>query len=276
MSTYVPNYQHDIFVSYVPEDNESYADSGWVTTLIARLKNKLGLKLATYSLCFPEPSSAETTEQLKNSATLLLILSKAYLASPCCEELKTFLTLFGKSAGRIFVVERETIIDRPPEIQGLAIYQFWKMNTDGQLCTLMPAPEEHVYHQKIDDLVMQLTDKLKYLHASAQQTPASEGGIHIGDVGENVNLQAGGDIVAGNKTVHQTIIQADGPRATVFLAEVTDDLQEQRNSVKRYLEQQRIQVLPESLYFLREPMRQNSYNKRLRRICKNQRCLYKY
>ncbi len=151
----------------------------------------------------------------------------------------------GKSAGRVFVVERETIIDRPPEIQGLAIYQF---------CTLMPDPEEQVYHQKIDDLVVQLAGKLKSLQASAQQTQPSEGGVHIGDVGGDVNLQAGGDIVAGNKTVQQTIenryiIQQEGPRATVFLAEVTDDLQEQRNDVKRYLEQQQFQVLPESLYY---------------------------
>jgi len=160
----------------------------------------------------------------------------------------------GKSAGRVFVVELETIIDRPPEIQGLAIYQFWKMNADGQLCTLMPDPEEQVYHQKIDDLVVQLAGKLKSLQASAQQTQPSEGGVHIGDVGGDVNLQAGGDIVAGNKTVQQTIenryiIQQEGPRATVFLAEVTDDLQEQRNDVKRYLEQRQFQVLPDSRYF---------------------------
>ncbi|MCP4701793.1 MAG: TIR domain-containing protein, partial [Gammaproteobacteria bacterium] len=244
MSAYLSDYQHDIFVSYVPEDNELYADSGWTAALATRLKNKLGLKLANYSLYLPEPDSSEIVEQLKNSATLLLILSKAYLASPRCEELRTFLARVGKSAGRVFVVERETIIERPPEIQGLAIYQFWAMNAAGQLCSLTPSPEDRVYHQKIDDIAVQLVEKLKYLHASAQQ-----GGIHIGDVGENVNLQAGGDIVAGNKIIHQTIVQADGPRATVFLAEASDDLQEQRNSVKRYLEQQRIQVIPESLYY---------------------------
>jgi len=183
------------------------------------------------------------TEKLHNSATLLLILSKAYLASPRYTDLKTFLAHVGKSAGRVFVVEREIIIDRPPEIQGLPIYQFWTMDSAEQVHRLMPSPTDQVYHQKIDDIVIQLVDKLKSLQ------PATEGGIHIGDVGESVHLQAGGDIVAGNKIIQQTIIQADGPRATVFLAEVTDDLQEQRNNIKRYLEQQDIQVLPESLYF---------------------------
>ena len=243
MSPYLPNYQHDIVVSYVSEDNAP--DTAWVTALITRLKNKLSLKLATYSVYCSESDNAEMTEKLHHSATLLLILSKAYLASPRYTDLKTFLAHIGKSAGRIFVVEREIMIDRPPEIQGLPIYQFWTMESAGQVHRLMPSPTNQVYHQKIDDIVVQLVDKLKSLQAA---TP-SEGGIHIGDVGESVHLQAGGDIVAGNKIIQQTIIQADGPRATVFLAEVTDDLQEQRNSIKRYLEQQRIQVLPESLYF---------------------------
>ncbi|MDM8566571.1 toll/interleukin-1 receptor domain-containing protein [Candidatus Halobeggiatoa sp. HSG11] len=244
MSTYLSNYQHDIFVSYVSEDNEPYADTGWVNALVARLKNKLGLKLATYSLCLPEPDNSEFIEKLQNSATLLLILSKTYLASPRCDELRTFLNQVGKSSGRIFVVERETIIDRPPEIQGLPIYQFWTMDAAGQLYGLMPSPEDQIYHQKVDDLTVQLVEKLKHMYNSSQQ-----GGINVGDVGGDVNMQADGDIVAGNKIVQQTIIQADGSRATVFLAEVTDDLQEHRNTVKRYLEQQQIQVLPESLYF---------------------------
>ena len=245
MAAFLSNYQHDIFVSYVPEDNEIYANTGWVTALVTRLQNKLGFKLATYSLYLPEPNSPEINDKLHNSATLLLILSKAYLASLRYDELKTFLAHAGKSSGRIFVVERETIIERPPEIQGLPIYQFWTMDNAGQLRGLMPDPTDQVYYQKIDDLTIQFVDKLKFLNS----TSPSEGGIHIGDVGESVNLQAEGDIVAGNKIVNQTIIQADGPRATVFLAEVTDDLQEQRNNVKRYLEQQQVKVLPESLYF---------------------------
>ena len=34
------------------------------------------------------------------------------------------------------------------------------------------------------------------------------------------------------------------PRATVFLAEVTDDLDSRREQVRRYLEQAQLQVLP--------------------------------
>jgi hypothetical protein len=38
-------------------------------------------------------------------------------------------------------------------------------------------------------------------------------------------------------------------QATVFLAEVTDDLQEVRVEVERYLQQQNIRVLPSTLYY---------------------------
>jgi len=42
MSAYVPDFKHDIFVIYVHDDNAPYADTGWVTALIARVKT-LGL-----------------------------------------------------------------------------------------------------------------------------------------------------------------------------------------------------------------------------------------
>jgi len=55
MPVYVPNYQHDIFVSYAHVDNEPFAgaEKGWVTTLISNLKNELGRQLGradAYSL----------------------------------------------------------------------------------------------------------------------------------------------------------------------------------------------------------------------------------
>jgi hypothetical protein len=47
MSTYVPNYQHDVFVSYAPVDDEPLigAETGWITTLLNGLKVSLNQKL---------------------------------------------------------------------------------------------------------------------------------------------------------------------------------------------------------------------------------------
>ena len=95
MSTYIPNYQHDIFVSYAHVDNQPFAceNKGWVTTLIKDLKNYLGKKLGgsdVYSLWLDDELRGNTAitphtiEQLENAATLILILSPGYLASDWC------------------------------------------------------------------------------------------------------------------------------------------------------------------------------------------------
>ena len=42
---------------------------------------------------------------------------------------------------------------------------------------------------------------------------------------------------------------SSAPRATVFLAEATDDLHELRAEVERYLHQQNIRILPGTFYY---------------------------
>ena len=95
MSTYVPNYKKDIFISYAHVDNEPFAgaDKGWVTTLINGLKIELGKQLGRtdayslwmdYQLRGNEAVTPDIDEQLNNCATLVLIFSRGYLASSWC------------------------------------------------------------------------------------------------------------------------------------------------------------------------------------------------
>ena len=92
MTTYVPHYKHDIFVSYAHVDNEPIAgmDTRWVTNLITGLKPLLGKKLGRadayslwmdYELRGNEPITPHLLEQVQDAAILLLILSPGYLAS---------------------------------------------------------------------------------------------------------------------------------------------------------------------------------------------------
>ena len=92
MTTYVPHYKHDIFVSYAHVDNEPIAgmDTRWVTNLITGLKPLLGQKLGRadasslwrdYELRGDEPITPHLLEQVQDAAILLLILSPGYLAS---------------------------------------------------------------------------------------------------------------------------------------------------------------------------------------------------
>ncbi len=220
--------QHDIFVSYVRVDNKPPpgANKGWVTTLIDGLKNYLGQKLGNadaYSLWMDDelrgngPVAPDIARQLENSAILLLILSPDYLASPWCrQEFSMFLANENKGPERVFIVERN-FVQRPEELSNLLGYKFWVKDNSGHsriLATPRPNPEEFEYYQKLDDLARQLSDKIKSLRKGGSASP-------------------------------QPSIP---PEHTVFLALVSEDLEEHRNEVKRCLEQRSIRVLPDKAY----------------------------
>src|SRR4030095_7827590 len=237
MATDVPHYKHDIYVSYAHVDNEPLAgvDTRWVTNLITGLKPLLGQKFGradAYSLWMDntirayEAITPHLLEQVQDSAILLLILSPGYVASEwCCRELSTFVAKVGKEAGRVFIVEREPV-DRPEALQDILGYKFWvKDEADNPRTLGVPRPnyEEFVYFQRLDALASQLVEKLKSLRAQSNTA-----------------------IVTAARSAGTS---RSAPRATVFLAEVTDDLQECRAEVEHYLQQQNVRVLPGTFYY---------------------------
>jgi len=250
MSVYVSNYKHDIFVSYAQADNESLlpGESGWVTHLISGLKILLGKKLGhqgTFSLWMDYELRGNSVvtpqiyEELSNSATLLVILSPAYLASQWCRlELNTFLAEQGKESGRLFIIEHDKV-ERPPPLTDLLGYKFWRLDNTEQPRTLglpKPSAEEVEYYQRLDDLARQLSEKLVELSAQSESS-VSVSTPTIDSPKENDSTQS----------LSFPQVTAVEP-VTVFLAEVTDDLEARREEVKRGLEQQGIQILPNKVY----------------------------
>jgi hypothetical protein len=243
MPVYVPHYKNDIFISYTPIDDEPLtgADKGWVTTLINGLKTLLRQKLGRadayslwmdYELRGHESVTPMIVEQLQNSAILLLILSPGYLVSQRCRyELNTFLTIVGKNAGRVFIVERDEVL-RPEEFSDLLGYKFWITNDTGKPRTLgvpKPNPEEFEYYQRLNDVACQLTDKLNFLKTEVEKYQAV------------VSVST-----AKLSTTVAATVATSSP--TLFLAEVTADLETQRNEVKRYFDQQGVRILPDKVY----------------------------
>ncbi len=189
MPVHLPNYKHDIFLSYAHVDNQPI---GWVTTLINNLKILLTKKLGSsdsFSLWMDDElhgkiaTTSEIRKHIEGSATFLLILSPAYLASEWCNfELRTFLAKYGENSGRVFLVEYD-YVECPDVFSDFLAYK------------ILHNPEELEYYQEVDCLATQLLNKFS--------------------------------------------------RINLFLAEVTYDLEERRNELKRYLIQQGVQVLPE-------------------------------
>jgi hypothetical protein len=186
MPVYVPNYKYDIFVSYAYVDNQPLPNinHGWVTTLILSLKNLLAQKLGrldAFSLWMNDQSpgnqaiTQDIDERLTQSATLVFIASRGYLASHWCRlEFHTFLRQAGVDSGRLFMVELEML---PPEktlpaFEALLGYRFWYRDDEtGVVRTLgIPAPDyktQPEYYIQLDKLATELVETLERLRAAA-------------------------------------------------------------------------------------------------------------
>jgi len=224
----------DIFVSYAPADDAVLEGmiTGWVSVLVSELQTLVNREMGKPEACSvwmakhaPRnlPIDSVWQQPLQQAAVLLVILSPSYLNSTHCQQqLEAFVQRVGIHAGRIFVLE-STRLERaayPAVIQPLYGYPFWQQQADGSPATLgLPrlTDNDTLYYQQLQRLARELAQVLTALTAAPD--PA-----------------------------RFTAPANDLP--AVFLAEVSDDLAEQRDAVKTYLQQHRIRVLPEHpLYF---------------------------
>jgi hypothetical protein len=229
---YVTGYEHDVFISYAHIDNEPLGgEKGWVTTFAGHLKNVLDKGLGCrdcviwtdHGLRGNEPFAERIEDTLRRSATLLVIGSPSYLRSEwCSRERNTFLKTVRErtaSGGRIFRVDFDRLDrnDFPPEFRELLGYPFWSLDQNANPRTLglptVDAQREPEYFTMLTKLRIELGDELKRLRASS---------------------------------VGQPTIAPSGP--TIFLAEVTDDQDDQRQDLDSYARQAGLNVLPATCY----------------------------
>lgn len=123
----------------------------------------MGTELFGYDEITPQ-----VIEHINNPATLIVILSPAYLASKwCLSELATFLANQNPDSGR-----EHDQAERPQSLQDLLGYKFWSTDDNDRpyiLCIPKPNPEQFEYYQILDCLARQLTDKLKSLKSNLFQ-----------------------------------------------------------------------------------------------------------
>ena len=124
----------------------------------------------------------------------------------------------GRVGARIFVVENDQV-ERPQDLGDLKGYRFWARDPLGRSTRTLgipqPGPEDRGYFDQLYDLRHDLAEALTRLKADADDVPVPDGA---------------------------------GDRPVVFLAEVTDDLDDQREEVRRYLLQAGLAVVPEGVY----------------------------
>lgn len=219
MSVYVPQYQYDIFVSYAHVDNEIFAgaNKGWVTTLVDTLKIFLAQKIGSanaYSLWLDQilPGHLAPTynsiQYLENSAVFLLVLSPAYLKSEQC---RLELNAFLAQVGvdsGRVFIIEYQAAERIESLNDLRGYTFWEPDPINARPRSLSFDSKQ-YHWKTEDLAIDIVEKLDVL---------------------------------------KTDIVPVSSEYSIFLAEVSDDLYFQRDELKRNLELQGLQVLPNKFY----------------------------
>lgn len=228
---YVSGYKHDVFVSYAHIDDEPLAgDKGWVTTFVGYLKNVLDKGLGSrdtviwmdrglrHNESFPEQIEAA----LRDSATLLVLASPSYLQSEwCARERSSFLKAVRESAAagaRVFRVDLDKLqpSDFPSEFRELLGYPFWAPDTNGNPQTLgspvVDALRQPEYFTALTKLRIELGEELRRLRARAGTQPSLPSG------------------------------------PAIFLAETTDDQDDEREELDAYARQAGLSIVPSSFY----------------------------
>lgn len=239
---YVSGCEHDVFISYAHVDNVplSVCDQGWISLLVQDIKKLLDQKLGRpdccdlwmdYRLRNHEPFTPNIMDAVGRSATLLVILSPGYLASPWCgRELKAFRDMVhGRDRSGIFVVELDPLRDkRPAEFNELKGYRFYAQGPEDRYPHVIgfPKPDAHegeYYFRAVTNLCHELADKLRKLREASEESGAP-----------------GGSGVPWPPPA--------ASEKTVYLVEPTDDLLTEHTGVKDYLSQMNVHVVPSTFY----------------------------
>jgi hypothetical protein len=227
------HFEGDAFISYAHLDNVELIEGGkgWVTNLHRALEIRLAQLLGKQPQIWRDPKLSGNdmfadalVERLRRVAALVSVVSPRYIKSEWTRrELAEFWKAAEQQGGvrfhekaRIFKVLKTPIPAEvhPPELQPLLGYEFFKVDPDSgrvhELDEVFGAEAQRDFWIRLDDLAHDICCMLEMLEAS--ETAGSLGG--------------------------------SSESGAVFLAETTSDLREQREAIKRDLQQHGYTVLP--------------------------------
>jgi hypothetical protein len=239
---FVKSFQYDVFISYArADDTPDASGKGWVSQFVAQLECALKQRLGgtdALRIFFdsrnlnPNHQLNELLEAVRSSATFVAVSSRSYANR---DWTKDELAAFAKSTDdlrRLFAIECLPLDEGhtyPTPLQEHKREAFWRVNAphSSTPMPLSPSLEANIFHPKVHDLAEHIQRQLTILNKStASDTRPSE----------------------------KTNIAPASPPAQyeyvkrVLLAQVTDDLEEDREQVRRYLQQFGVTVLPEGTY----------------------------
>jgi hypothetical protein len=229
------NFDVDVFVSYAHLDDAALVEGqkGWVSNLHRALEIRVAQFLGKPLHIWRDPKLhgddvfAETLiERLKQALALVSVVSPRYVRSEWTRrELREFCRLADAQQdlplghkSRIFKVLKTPVsLDlQSPELQDLIGYEFFAIDSQSgkvlEFEEVFGPDAQRNFWIKLDDLAHDVCQLIGKVEGAEEVKP----------------------------------IRTDGGEGTIFLAETTGDLREQREAIKRDLQEHGYRVLPES------------------------------
>lgn len=225
-------YDGDAFISYAHIDNRALGEghSGWVASFQRALETRVAQFIGRDARIWWDPElrgnddfSDVLVNRLRHVAALVSIVSPGYVNSRWGRrELSEFCRVAEEQGGlqisdkaRVFKILKTPVPlgQHPAELQPFLGYEFYRLEPDSgrirELSEMFGPEAEREFWIRLDDVAHDMCQLLELLH---QDQAARFAGPLAG--------------------------------ATVFLAETTSDLKEERDAIKRALQQHGVKVLP--------------------------------
>jgi hypothetical protein len=262
----IPRFDQDAFISYRHQDNEerNENDKTWIENFHTRLESRLTFLLGEKPSIWRDPRLPGNVyiadflqEKIKQTILLISVLSPGYIKSGwCMGELEEFCRLAEGNGGlnidgmlRIFKVVRTDIEDRSPsQFANQKGYDFFELDQ----MTSQPIEfgeelgrnKDQRYWNKLFDLAWDIKKVLTSIKSTpAQPAPAPNP--------FNLSLP-----------ISPPISKSKG---TIYLAETTYDRREDRDSIKRELQERGYDILPDKELPYVSPQYQEAVGENLER-----------
>lgn len=223
---FVPGFEHDVFISYAHFDNEpDTQDIRWVSRFQADLKVALRQRLGVEPNIFFDNRSLqnqfldELMENARGAAAFVAIMSPSYMKRPwTIKELEAF-SESDNAQNRLVPVELLPVLEsecHPRLLQVKRAPFYWKDPQEEDIALkLTPKFSPEKYEQRLQGLAHRMEALLRSIHGRAPKAADVKGPLS----GE-----------------------------TILLAQVTNDLYDERDQVVAYLTQFGAKILPEGDY----------------------------
>src|SRR5436189_4111812 len=256
------SFENDIFISYAHIDDVALIEGqkGWISGFHRALEIRLGQLLGRppriwrdLKLQGNDVFADRLVERLPGVAILISVISPRYMKSDwCLRELREFIKAANASGGvrvghkaRVFKIVKTPVPleQQAEELQHMLGYDFFTADPHSgrpkELSQTADAEIQRLYWAKLDDLAHDLTDLIETLEASGTGPAAAAAPVRssvIAPTSPGAPQSAGAPPPAAAPST---------PEKAVYLAETTYDLREKRDAIRRELQTQGLQVLPD-------------------------------